>query len=59
MLKSGSKSGSKCKQVEEFMEERIYGLDIWDKCGHRVICKGLKMIDDNSNVEERRIFVIW
>ena len=33
------------------MEERIGGLDVWDKHGRKVICKGLDIIEDASRVE--------
>ena len=45
LLKSGIKHGFKWKQREEFMEERIGVLNIWDKHGFRVICKGLDMLE--------------
>ena len=44
LLKPNSKSGFKCKQREYLMEERIDGIDIWDKHGHRVIYKVLEML---------------
>ena len=36
------------------MDKYIDGLDIWDEHGHRVICKGLEMIEKNFHVVERR-----
>ena len=53
-----SKTGFKWKHREELSEERIDGLDIWDKHGCRVSCKGLYMLEDASHVEERRICIV-
>ena len=36
------------------MEERIDGLDIWDKHCGRVSCKVLEMLEYVSHVEYRR-----
>ena len=41
------------------MEERIDGIDIWDKHGHRVIYKVLEMLQQASHVQERRKSVVW
>ena len=59
LLKSGIKYGFKSKQRGELMEERIGGLDIWDKYDRRVICKGLYMLKDASHVEERHVCAVW
>ena len=45
--------------TEELLEERIGGLDIWDEHVHRVICKGLEMLEDASYEEERCSCVLW
>ena len=44
LLKSRRKYEFKWKQKDELTEERIVGLDIWGKHGHRVICEGLEML---------------
>ena len=59
MIKSGRKNGFKWKQREEFTEERIDDLDIWDDHEYRVSCKGLDTIEDDSHAEERCICVVW
>ena len=41
LMKFGRKSGFKLKQREDFTEEHIGGLDIWDKHGRRGSYKGL------------------
>ena len=58
LLKSRRKYEFKWKQKDELTEERIVGLDIWGKHGHRVICKGLEMLQEDYHVEERRICVV-
>ena len=59
MLKSGRKYRFNWKQREDLMEECIDSLDIWDKHGCRVICKGLEMLEEASHVEERCSCIIW
>ena len=45
--------------MEEFTEERVCGLDIWDKHFCRVSCKVLEMLEDAYHVEERKNCVVW
>ena len=41
LLNYGSKTGFKFNHREEFVEERIFGLDIWDNHGRRVSCESM------------------
>ena len=41
------------------MDERICGLDVWDDCGRRVICKDLEMPADNFHVVERHSCIVY
>ena len=58
LLKSRSKSRFKWNQREGLMKDHIGSLNILDKCGCRVSCKGLEMLDYTSHVEDRRRFVV-
>ena len=59
MLNYGSNTGFKWKQREELTEERIYGLNVWDKHSRRVTCKVMGIIEGAYHVEERHRCVIW
>ena len=50
LLNSSIQSGFIWKQREEFTDERIGDLDIWDNHGCRVSCKGLEVLDYDSRV---------
>ena len=52
-------TGFKWKKREDFTEDCIGGLDIWDENGRKVSCKGLQMLEGDFCVVERHICVLW
>ena len=54
----GSKTWSEWKQREEFMEEVIGGLNVWNENVCRVICKELDMREESLQACDILIYVL-